>query len=48
MRCCAASSAEAKPPHVFKVAQEITKLSDDFKMSFGRETENFTPLKRAR
>jgi succinylglutamate desuccinylase len=33
-------------PHVFKVAQELVKLSDDFKMSFGRETQNFTPLKR--
>jgi succinylglutamate desuccinylase len=36
----------AKAPHVFKVAQEIVKLSDDFKMGFGRETQNFTPLKR--
>jgi succinylglutamate desuccinylase len=33
-------------PHVFKVAQEIVKLSDDFRMTFGRETENFTALKR--
>jgi succinylglutamate desuccinylase len=33
-------------PHVFTVAQEIVKLSDGFRMSFGRETQNFTPLKR--
>jgi succinylglutamate desuccinylase len=33
-------------PHVFKVAQEVVKLSDDFRMTFGRETQNFTPLKR--
>ena len=33
-------------PHVFKVAQEIVKLSDDFKMGFSRETPNFASLKR--
>ena len=33
-------------PHVFKVAQEIVKLSDDFKMGFGRDTPNFASLKR--
>ena len=32
-------------PHVFKVAQEIVKLSDSFQMAFGRETHNFTALK---
>jgi succinylglutamate desuccinylase len=32
-------------PHVFKVAQEVVKLSDDFRMGFGRETQNFTALK---
>lgn len=32
------------PPHVFKVAQEIIKLSDDFKMAFDRNTQNFTAL----
>ncbi|HZV66795.1 MAG TPA: succinylglutamate desuccinylase [Telluria sp.] len=31
-------------PQVFKVAQEIIKLSDDFRMSFGRGTQNFTAL----
>jgi len=33
-------------PLVFNTAQSITKLSDAFRMSFGRDTENFTPLKR--
>jgi succinylglutamate desuccinylase len=33
-------------PIVFNTAQSITKLSDAFTMSFGRETENFTPLKK--
>ncbi|MFC5460461.1 succinylglutamate desuccinylase [Massilia niabensis] len=33
-------------PHVFKVAQEILKLSDDFRMGFSRETPNFASLKR--
>lgn len=32
-------------PHVFRVAQEIVKLSDDFRMAFGRDTHNFTALK---
>ena len=31
-------------PHVFAVAQEIIKHSDAFKMSFGRDTQNFTAL----
>ncbi len=35
-----------KAPLVFDTAQSITKLSDGFRMSFGRETENFTPLKK--
>lgn len=35
----------ANKPHVFKVAQEVVKLSDDFRMTFGRETQNFTALK---
>jgi succinylglutamate desuccinylase len=37
---------EASQPHVFRVAQEIIKLSDDFRMTFGRDTQNFTALKR--
>jgi succinylglutamate desuccinylase len=41
----AAPAAAKASPHIFKVAQEIIKLSDDFKMAFGRETHNFTALK---
>jgi succinylglutamate desuccinylase len=37
--------AAVTAPHVFRVAQEIVKLSDDFTMAFGRETHNFTALK---
>jgi succinylglutamate desuccinylase len=33
-------------PHVFKVAQNIIKLSDGFKMTFGRDTQNFTAAPR--
>ena len=33
-----------RAPHVFKVAQEIIKLSDDFRMAFDRGTQNFTSL----
>ncbi len=36
-----AARAEA---HVFKVAQEVIKLSDAFSMAFGRSTQNFTAL----
>jgi succinylglutamate desuccinylase len=40
----------AKParaaPHVFATAQSIMKLSDAFSMSVGRETWNFTPMKK--
>lgn len=36
----------AVAPHIFKVAQNITKLSDSFTMAFGKETQNFTPLAR--
>lgn len=34
--------AEGTAPHVFKVAQNIIKLSEDFAMNFGSETQNFT------
>jgi succinylglutamate desuccinylase len=40
------SQSGGKAPLVFDTAQSITKLSDKFTMSFGRETENFTPLKK--
>ena len=42
----AALAPAATPSRVFKVAQEIVKLSDDFRMGFGKETQNFTALKR--
>jgi succinylglutamate desuccinylase len=40
----AAPATGGAQPHVFRVAQEIIKLSDEFKMAFGRETHNFTAL----
>jgi succinylglutamate desuccinylase len=40
------TAGEGKAPIVFNTAQSITKLSDAFTMSFGRDTENFTPLKK--
>ena len=33
-------------PLVFNTARSIMKLSDAFRMGFGRDTENFTPLKK--
>ncbi|XLZ69159.1 succinylglutamate desuccinylase [Massilia sp. SR12] len=39
-------AAPAQAPHVYKVAQNIIKLSDSFKMAFGKETQNFTSLKK--
>lgn len=36
----------ASTPAVFGTARQITKLSDDFRMAFGRDTHNFTALKR--
>ena len=32
------------PPHVFRVAQELVKQSDDFSMAFDQTTQNFTPM----
>jgi succinylglutamate desuccinylase len=43
LRGAAPAPAKAEP-HVFKVAQEIIKLSDDFTMAFGRDTRNITAL----
>lgn len=40
----AAPAGPKVEPHVFKVAQEIIKLSDGFKMTFDRSTQNFTAL----
>lgn len=31
-------------PKVFRVAQELVKHSDAFRMAFGRDTQNFTPM----
>lgn len=43
-----ARPAPAAPaaPHVFATAQSITKLSDAFSMNVGRETWNFTALRK--
>jgi succinylglutamate desuccinylase len=41
-----AADGEGRAPIVFNTAQSITKLSDAFTMSFGRDTENFTLLKK--
>ena len=38
--------AATSAPHVFATAQSITKQSDAFSMRVGRETWNFTPMKR--
>lgn len=40
------TAGEGRMPIVFNTAQSITKLSEAFTMSFGRETENFTPLQK--
>jgi succinylglutamate desuccinylase len=40
------TAGQGKAPILFDTAQSITKLSDAFTMSFGRATENFTPLKK--
>ncbi|MGV7210937.1 succinylglutamate desuccinylase [Oxalobacteraceae bacterium A2-2] len=36
--------ADAPRPHIFHTARQIIKLSDDFRMVFGRDTHNFTAL----
>lgn len=43
LRGAAPAKARAAP-HIFKVAQEVIKLSDDFRMTFGRDTQNFSAL----
>lgn len=37
---------QGSAPLVFNTARSIMKLSDAFRMSFGRDTENFTPLRK--
>jgi len=46
LRGQAPAAGEGSKPLVFDTAQSITKLSNAFTMSFGRDTENFTPLKK--
>jgi len=36
----------AQRPHIFNTARQIIKLSDQFKMAFGKETHNFTAMKQ--
>jgi succinylglutamate desuccinylase len=43
---CGEAGGEGAAPHVYKVAQEIIKLSDAFQMNFGRETHNFSALRQ--
>lgn len=45
LRGAAPAPARAEP-HVFKVAQQIMKLSDAFTMAFDRSTQNFTALQQ--
>ena len=42
----AAPTAARAEPHVFKVAQQIMKLSDAFSMGFDRSTHNFTAMRQ--
>ena len=42
----AAPTAARAEPHVFKVAQQIMKLSDAFSMAFDRTTHNFTAMRQ--
>lgn len=37
---------QGEKAEIFLMAQEIMKLSDGFKMAFGKETQNFTALKQ--
>ena len=40
------AQGQGRAPLVFNTARSIMKLSDAFTMAFGRDTENFTPLKK--
>ncbi len=42
----AAPKAAKAEPHVFRVAQQIMKLSDGFTMAFDRSTQNFTAMQQ--
>ena len=39
-------ATEQRKPHIFATARQIIKLSDKFRMAFGRETHNFTAMKQ--
>jgi succinylglutamate desuccinylase len=39
-----APASAGSQPHIFHTAQQIVKLSDQFRMAFGRDTQNFTAL----
>ena len=40
------AAGEGRAPILFDTARSIVKLSDAFRMGFGRETENFTSLRK--
>jgi succinylglutamate desuccinylase len=40
----AAPRTAQQMPHIFNTARQIIKLSDQFRMAFGKDTWNFTPL----
>jgi succinylglutamate desuccinylase len=42
----AATKQAKQAPHVYATARQIIKLSDQFRMAFGKDTWNFTPLKQ--
>ena len=42
----AASRNAARQPHIFNTARQIIKLSDGFRMAFGKETHNFTAMQQ--
>jgi succinylglutamate desuccinylase len=42
----AAPKDAKQAPHVYATARQIIKLSDQFRMAFGKDTWNFTPLKQ--
>jgi len=42
----ATTSGAGRQPHIFNTARQIIKLSDDFRMAFGKETHNFTAMKQ--
>ena len=42
----APSRNAARQPHIFNTARQIIKLSDGFRMAFGKETHNFTAMQQ--